>query len=38
MSQAFAIDELQPVLFVLEDFSQLLDALDEMRRRMGRPG
>ncbi len=36
LDQSFAIDDLQPVLFVLEDFAQLNEALDDMARRLDR--
>jgi len=35
IGQAFRIDDLQPVLFVVESFDQLFDAVDEMERRVG---
>jgi len=35
VGQDFRIDDLQPVLFVVESFDQLFDAVDEMERRVG---
>jgi phenylalanine-4-hydroxylase len=35
LEQPFAIDDLQPVLFVLESFDQLLEAFDDAARRLG---
>jgi phenylalanine-4-hydroxylase len=36
LNQPFAIDDLQPVLFVVESFDQLFEAVDTLTRQVGR--
>lgn len=35
ISQSFRIDELQPILFVVESFDQLFEAIDDIAERIG---
>lgn len=35
ISQSFRIDELQPILFVVESFDQLFEAIDVIAERIG---